>query len=31
MELRNIFELILPFGHTPSELPGEPETPLWGG
>ena len=30
MELRNIFELILPFCHVPSELPGEPETPMWG-
>ena len=30
MELRNIFELILPFCHVPSGLPGEPETPVWG-
>ena len=30
MELRNIFELILPFCHVPSRLPGEPETPVWG-
>ena len=30
MELRNIFELILPFFHVPSGLPGEPETPVLG-
>ena len=30
MELRNIFELIFPFCHVPSELPGEPEIPVWG-
>ena len=30
MELRNIFELILPFCHVPSGLPSEPETPVWG-
>ena len=30
MELRNIFELILPFCHVPSELPGEPELSVWG-
>ena len=30
MELRNIFKLIFPFFHVPSELPGEPETPVWG-
>ena len=30
MELRNIFQLILPFCHVPSELPGEPELPVWG-
>ena len=30
MELGNIFELMFPFCHVPSELPGEPETPVWG-
>ena len=30
MELRNIFELILPFCHVPSELTGKPELPAWG-
>ena len=30
MELRNIFKLIFPFFHVPIELPGEPETPVWG-
>ena len=30
MELRNIFELILPFCHVSSELSGEPEIPVWG-
>ena len=29
-ELRNILKLIFSFCHVPSELPGEPEIPVWG-